>query len=505
LFVEKNFPDSKLSKQINDPLFVTSNFYDSKHLRSVKNYIHLTNFQLLNKKKVNQQEDENELKLPYDLINSNFLYRKNILDTINTHESEFEIDKLKIYVNNSKQTKNSICFGFIQIVLKWTFPDTKQMLENLEPISELFRYYGEYNHNKFELCWNNELINTEINEIEKRNQSGRIPEKNLEINSKKINEYKKLLLHSNPKKIHFKLLVDALLGQIIPNINIDGLFEFEKESLIKPYILHLSNFKNDNDLNFINFESNEVIRLSYRLLRIPGSNNVEINKTSDLKFISPDLYSRLFILNEGAIIVEGSPVLSDLLNKYYPAFLFALNQKYLFHYMQEKINELPWDETDNKYKSDKLKDLQQTMIYAEFSQIFTSISNYNEIDLFFEKLRDQFKINQLKKEFLESINGISKITQINEKEEEESKRIFERKRDEEISELRAKKLDGVLLLLTIAQVWTGLYSSSPLEKFADGWYYNLGAYVLLGLVGLVRYFKIEKKEIKAQKKEYLQS
>ena len=92
LFVEKNFPDSKLSKQINEPIFVTSNFYDSKHLRSVKNYIHLTNFQLLNKKKVTQQEDENEIKLPYNLINSNFLYKKNIIDNINTHESEFEID-----------------------------------------------------------------------------------------------------------------------------------------------------------------------------------------------------------------------------------------------------------------------------------------------------------------------------------------------------------------------------------------------------------------------------
>jgi hypothetical protein len=365
------------------------------------------------------------------------------------------------------------------------------MINNLDPISELFRYYGSDNKNKFELCWNNNLIKTEIEKIEERNRSGKVPKDIIEINNQKIDEYNKLLLVSPLQKIDIKVLVDKLLEQLNPSVNIAKIFNFEEK--IKPYILHLSNFQAANESKIFNFENKDVIRSVYRMIRIPGAENIEINELSNLNFVSPDLYSQQFILNEGAMVIEGIPISSDLLNKYYPSFLLALNQKYLFHYIQQKINELRWDEGSNKYNPLDLKELQETMIYAEFSQIFTSISNYNEIDLFFKKLRDQFKIKELKEEFLDSINGISKITQIEEKEKDEKIKEIDIKKNDKNN----KRLNNILLILTIAQVWTGINQTLNFENKWK-WYLNLTMFVIFATIiwNLIDIKKLIKKYVK---------
>ena len=88
------------------------------------------------------------------------------------------------------------------------------------------------------------------------------------------------------------------------------------------------------------------------------------------------------------------------------------------------------------------------MIYAEFTQIFTSLSNYNEIDLFFENLREQFKIKELKEEYFSSINGLSKISQLNDKEEEDTK-----------NKLENRRLQAVLFVLTIIQILPIIYDN----------------------------------------------
>ncbi len=387
----------------------------------------IADFITLNENIVKQKNSANNSNtIPYNAICPRFIYKKEVEGSENPFTASFEIDKVKIYINRSNLTKKSICYGFIQIIIKWDFPNAQIMINNLDPISELFRYYGSDNKNKFELCWNNNLIKAEIEKIEERNSSGKVPKDIIEKNNQKIEEYNKLLLVRPSEKIDIKMLIDKLLDQFTPSVNIAKIFNFEEK--IKPYILHLSNFQAANESKILNFKNKDLIRSVYRMIRIPGAENIEINELSNLKFVSPDLYSQQFILNEGAMVIEGIPISSDLLNKYYPSFLLALNQKYLFHYIQQKINELRWDEGRNKYNPLDLKELQETMIYAEFSQIFTSISNYNEIDLFFENLRNQFKIKELKEEFLDSINGISKITQIDEK-----------KKDEKIKEIENKK------------------------------------------------------------------
>ena len=492
LFVELNFPNSNLSKEFNDSVFNKSSFFDTKHLKLADAYINQADIVTLNENIVKQKNSTNNSNtIPYHAIYPRFIYKKEIESSEDTFTASFEIDKIKIYINRSNLTKKSICYGFIQIVLKWDFPNAQIMINNLDPISELFRYYGSDNKNKFELCWNNNLIKTEIEKIEERNRSGKVPKDIIEINNQKIDEYNKLLIVSPSQKIDIKMLVDKLLEQLNPSVNISKIFNFEEK--IKPYILHLSNFQAANESKIFNVENKDVIRSVYRMIRIPGAENIEINELSNLNFVSPDLYSQQFILNEGAMVIEGIPISSDLLNKYYPSFLLALNQKYLFHYIQQKINELRWDEGSNKYNPLDLKELQETMIYAEFSQIFTSISNYNEIDLFFKKLRDQFKIKELKEEFLDSINGISKITQIEEKEKDEKIKEIDIKKNDKNN----KRLNNILLILTIAQVWTGINQTLNFENKWK-WYLNLTMFVIFATIiwNLIDIKKLIKKYVK---------
>jgi hypothetical protein len=228
------------------------------------------------------------------------------------------------------------------------------------------------------------------------------------------------------------------------------------------------------------------------MIRISGSENIKIRSSSNLKFAFPDPYTVQFVLNEGAFVIEGVEQSADLINKYYPSFLFALNQKYLFNYMQGKINELPLIKKDHliKYNAKDLKVLQQTMINAEFCQIFTSLSNYNEIDMFFENLREKFKINELKLEYMASIEGISRITQIKEKEEDDQHRKIEEQKTDENN----KRLNNILLILTIAQVWSGLVDIFE-YKDEDCWklYLNLVVYLIF-LVFIVS--NIKNKSIK---------
>lgn len=341
-------------------------------------------------------------------------------------------------------------------------------------------------------------------------------------------------------------IIDELLNSIQNNSNKVDFFDFNKNEKNKPLLLHLF----QSDIAIANDKNKDIddkfLTDIYNSLRIPDKDNVALNLESDIDFspINPDRYTQLYCINEGAVVIKGNKDLKkepELINEYYPAFLFALNQKYLFNYMQEKINELPIDDKTGKYIPEALRKLQETMIYAEFSQIFTSLSNYNEIDMFFKKLREQFKVEQLKQEYFDSINGISKITQLKEKEiseairlEEESNRIKEkeaaeaiRNKEEEnrrnekkaaeiekekynkISEIRAQKLNAVLLLLTIAQVWTGLYSSIPFDKFDANielcFYLNLVAYIILGVIGGYHYNNLSKKERGVQEEKDMKS
>jgi hypothetical protein len=477
LFLEENFPEFEFTNKVNGDIFASTTFFDSnKYLNSSQAYVKASDFRKLNIK--NKPKIENELlTIPYDSLNIDYSYQK---DFKSQSIANFEIVEIKLFVNRLASSMDSIGFGYVEIVLKWNFDDAITMIENLAPLSELFRFYGEDNNNKFDVfglnnnSWTAQVMGI-IDNFLSKNENPKIPVTSKIVINQNIEKIRKICKENNFKKLDFKSIVDKLLGNITKQKTVEEIFSFNHGSnLSKPYVLHLANlYGHENES--INLDGSEINSKVHRLLRIASSGNSEINKTSKLLSVSPDMHTKQFIFNEGAFAIEGSKTVSELLNKYYPTFLFALNQKYLFHYIQGKINELPLDEKSQTYKPEALKTLQQTMIYAEFSQIFTSLSNYNEIDMFFEKLRDQFKIDELKKEYLASIDGISRITQINEDEKKE-----------ETEKLNSSRLNLILLLLTIAQVWPNIYELFHDKK--EKLWVNVIFYFLIISVGIYFYY-----------------
>jgi len=477
LFLEENFPEFEFTNKVNGDIFASTTFFDSnKYLFSSQAYVKASDFRKLNIKNKPTIEDD-FLRIPYDSLNIDYSYQK---DFKSQSIANFEIVEIKLFVNRLASSMDSIGFGYVEIVLKWNFDDAITMIENLAPLSELFRFYGEDNNNKFDVfglnnnSWNPQVMGI-IDNFLSKNENPKIPVTSKIVNNQNIEKIRKICKENNFKKLDFKSIVDKLLGNITKQKTVEEIFSFNHGSnLSKPYVLHLANLYG-HEKESINLDGSEINSKVHRLLRIASSGNSEINKSSKLLSVSPDMHTKQFIFNEGAFAIEGSKTVSELLNKYYPTFLFALNQKYLFHYIQEKINDLPLDEKSRTYKPEALKTLQQTMIYAEFSQIFTSLSNYNEIDMFFEKLRDQFKIDELKKEYLASIDGISRITQINEDEKKE-----------ETEKLNSSRLNLILLLLTIAQVWPNIYELFHDKK--EKLWVNVIFYFLIISVGIYFYY-----------------
>jgi hypothetical protein len=422
----------------------------------------------------------------------------------NNNHLKFKIEKINLIFNRQK-SNSGIGFGFFAIHIKWIDIENsslKEFAEYIASAAEFLRWYNNEKDSKTKF-FNESCAPAKWN-------------KKLQKIQDKVSFDLTPFLHNQTESIGKYLYIHDLINQLINDVQNSNdkkdLFDFNKNEKIKPFLLHLYQSNNsilNNDCKDI---EDKVLTNIYNSLRIPDKDNLALNLESKIAFtpIYPDRYTQLYCLNEGALVVKGnidSKKSPELINDYFPTFLFALNQKYLFHYIQEKINNLPLDEKNQTYKPEALKTLQQTMIYAEFNQIFTSLSNYNEIDMFFKTLRDQFKIEQLKEEFLDSINGISKITQIEEKEKEDTNRKIQKALNEEEQlrknqkeKLQGDRLNWIVLLFTVAQVWSGIYSSLPLASEHNGYCYNLtiNAIIVLSVLIVVIWYNNQLKKITEQ-------
>ncbi len=246
--------------------------------------------------------------------------------------------------------------------------------------------------------------------------------------------------------LRFNTLIEELLRTLFKQKDPKSFLNFSHDAgYVKPHFLHLS-IQQKNSL-----ENKLDKQLIFDVLRIPDLKNEVIN---NWEFIpdTPDAYVSMYTLNEGAFILEGKndenpkSRSKELINKYYPAVLFALNQKYLFHHFQGKIGDLKVNGED--FEAESLKSMKAMMIKGEFYQVFTLISNYNEIDSFFQNLRAKFNIKELKEEYLDSINGLEKLASL----EAEKKEKKEKLESEDREKLRSERIDNAVILLTFAQV-----------------------------------------------------
>jgi len=298
----------------------------------------------------------------------------------------------------------------------------------------------------FELEGQNKLLRVES--LPNLEQNFRPLRGDIKLNSTEFAQSKKSLNEVFGLKFH--KIIDELILSMFEQNDPKGIISFHlnKQIDIKPHFLHLS-LKMD-DQNVVYLDSDDFQQRVYKMLRIPDDVNFGINKWNFIPE-NPDTYTRIYTLNEGAVVIEGKQnndknQFPELINKYYPALLFALNQKYLFHHFQGKIGDLKVNGED--FEPESLKSMKAMMIKGEFYQVFTLISNYNEIDSFFQNLRAKFNIKELKEEYLDSINGLEKLASL----EAEKKEKKEKLESEDREKLRSERIDNAVILLTFAQV-----------------------------------------------------
>jgi len=223
---------------------------------------------------------------------------------------------------------------------------------------------------------------------------------------------------------------DELLKSFLPSSTQEPSFYKFKDD-IKPYLLHLDEARNFTSEN----ERDTWMKSIYHVLRIPGQERKPIFNEFNYSPIMADVSSLFYCLNEGAYIMDGSHPKADkaMVNVYFPAFLMALNQKYLFDYFQFRISELKLNHHYH-YEPDHLNRLKGNLLKTEFRQVFFNVSNYHEISEFYHAVQSKFKIKELRDEYVTSIEAINELVKLAEN----------------------NRLNTILLALTIYQVWFGI-------------------------------------------------
>jgi hypothetical protein len=419
---------------------------------------------------------------------------------IGSKSFKFKIKSIKLLINKQK-SNNCVGFGFLSINLEWldTFENPEVFAKHLASVADFYRWYNNADDSKtllyhdtcFPSKWNKK-IDKKKGEISFDLSKYKILEDKIEDNiAETISNKETEVKNSEEKPISKNAffiheIVEELLQSFLVDNNFQNVYDFNDNLKIKPFLLHLFQTKctsfDDENLN----EYSSFLTNIYNSIRIPDQVNVSLNIESDIDFkaYKPDRFTQIYCINEGAMVIKGNSdenKKAEMINEFYPAFLFALNQKYLFYYCQKKINSIPLDKNE-RYNLIDVRRLRGMLVKAEFSQVFLAISNYNEIDLFYNKLREKFQVNDLREEYIKSIEGLNTIANLS---------------VEKDNKIQEDRLNTILLVLTIAQVWTGIYGLLNFENNWK-WYLNLTMYVIFATIiwNLIDIKKLIKKYVK---------
>jgi hypothetical protein len=197
----------------------------------------------------------------------------------------------------------------------------------------------------------------------------------------------------------------------------------------RPITLHLFNSDNGfNDTGILNKKFYNSLRVPVKLNESEQDLNTFINEIK-----TPDLNIRFMAMNEGGIVIDrGCSNLKDLVNKYFPAFILALNQREIMIMTNRKISTIDYD----KVLKNNLSKLKNDIHLFQLKQMFYSISFISEIDQFFCELQNKFRIETLLRDNKEGIFEINAL--------------LEKERNDQIANL--------LVILSIVQGVTAFFS-----------------------------------------------
>jgi hypothetical protein len=257
----------------------------------------------------------------------------------------------------------------------------------------------------------------------------------------------------------------------------------------KSTLLHLINSQNMN----CDSEESRMTKKNnaYKALRIPPKNwtygtNADEMKLLNLKIIS--LGSEVLALDEGTIIIEPiTNSLQDNANKYFPAFILALNQREVVHLMINRIAEVFSDRNNMAdFQHLNLQELKTLLIKTKHYQIFHTISKNSEINLFFHELQKTFLIDEGLRDVQESIQEMNELFADDERRANENERKA-KELEREVQEERQNKLNYVLALIAFLGIFSAFNDTYDLFGIKETWNPNLVWLAILLIVSFMSY------------------
>ena len=242
----------------------------------------------------------------------------------------------------------------------------------------------------------------------------------------------------------------------------------------------------------------DLCELAYEIIRVPDKNAPRF----ETKLTEPSVQRigrnvALTALNEGAIVIESvnkAVTLKQVANKYFPAFILALNQRELLLKTMQSIAHLDVRELSGQNEAifNKMEILRNRLLILQLKQIFYSVSNLHEVELFFNQLQKAFAVEKMLMENEQCVREMYNLLEV--RRNNDIKRIEKEKaeRDERRSNIINTILGaiGCLGLFSFLKDLIPFYNDSVTYM---GWYRALSillpAFVMAYIVRLVFYSK----------------
>jgi len=172
----------------------------------------------------------------------------------------------------------------------------------------------------------------------------------------------------------------------------------------RPVLLHLSNTKE--------IILGEKLNINlYNIIRTKNTENEQFISTDQNYVVTSGSGVSMCILNEGAFVLDPlRKGAQELINNYFPAFIFALNQREVMI----KITQYSSNLSITQLRESKnetiavLRDIKEKIELFKFKQLFYSVSFIDEIVVFYKQLQNSMNIDILLTDNKECVEEVVK-------------------------------------------------------------------------------------------------
>ena len=371
--------------------------YYPDHIKSIWNY----------NKNIPENEEVGFLqvyKFDTNLIGNNIYIPNKRIDN-QVSEYPFKITAVRLIINK-KNTYPDMSFGYLIISYQWQ--EIFQL--NQFAASDFFRFH----------C------------LEGDQQSKHAFKR---IHPQLTNKLNEGLISEKNEEIYLEGIIHDLMRPKVNYERIPSLWEDFRECISFPY-------NRSYLLHFFHCSPEEAKRdnkkEAYRMIRVPQKDeSMALDERFD-EFIgsvminSPLNHStEFYAMSEGALVNDSGKEFKEksIINKYFPAFFLALNQREAQLYVASRFIQLKRDE-NFRYLTEELRKMNGNFVNIRFDQYFKSVSRNTEVDYFFKSIQKVFQVNEILEDNEDKINSLEEIAVVAENKEVEHS---ERKREARIN------------------------------------------------------------------------